>query len=262
MLTPHDTDIGSPPPLGVHLINATELASRIISSPFVEWDTGSPRVAPERLTLALELDHLAGLLDPVGIQWLPAVAFNELPSSLAASDIQPQDLLEQKTFRLLTATFLFDGERYGEARRGQPLPDALLHLPGGSMKSAILDCKAAASGYRMESDHVLRFIRYWETLSPRLTEEGRSIEYLTIVSSYFPGEEGDRHPFHTRYREIVEKTGLILSYISASDLAWAAAQLEAREMALQERRVLDWPTLLKAGIVRNEDLVKMIGGTR
>lgn len=147
---------------GITVIAGDEIAERITSSALVRWDEDRPSLATDRLDLMLRLASTA-LLDPVGIQDLPPLALNELPPALVEYGIEPQDLLERKAFRLLTATFRFGGVRYGESARGKRLPDAVLDWPDGSATSALLDCKAASSGYLMDSDHFLRFVNYWET---------------------------------------------------------------------------------------------------
>jgi hypothetical protein len=262
VLTPHELDSGLAPPIGVHLVPPQELANRIMSSPLVEWDEGRPAVAAARLELLLQLDDVSALLDPIGIQWLPSLALNELPSVLVGHGVEPQDLFEQKTFRILTASFRFGGVRYGEAARGRRLPDSVIFWPDGSPTAAMIDCKAASSGYRMDADHLLRFVRYWESLGPELEKEGRSLEYLGVVSSFFPGVEGERHPYHGRATEIHEKTGLKLAYLSASDLAWTSAQIEARDLPLAERCSLDWRRIFEAGMVSSGDLRGLIDGAK
>jgi hypothetical protein len=244
---------------GVHVIAPGDTALRIISSPFATWDTAGPAVAVDRLDLVLRLER-ANLFDRIGIQWLPSVALNELPPVLLDSGLEPQDVLERKTFRVLTACFLFDGTRYGEAARGKRLPDAVLRWPDGTPCSAMVDCKAAASGYTMEADHLLRFMRYWDDLAPALEAAGAPLEYIIIVSSHFPGAAGTRHPFHARAQDIFDKTGLKLCYVQASDVAWLAATLEEREIPFEERRRLDWRSALDGGLVTSESLMSLVGG--
>jgi len=259
-LTTTHVDVSLTAPHGVHIISPGDTAMRIISSPLAGWDSGGPSVAIDRLDLLLRLEG-AKVVDRIGIEWLPAVAFNELPPALIESSIEPQDLLERKCFRLLTATFLFDGERFGEAARGKRLPDAVIRWPDGSECSALVDCKAAASGYMMEADHLLRFVEYWEKLGPGLENEGFPLQYLVIVSSHFPGVPGDRHPFVGRETEIRERTGLQLCYVKASDLAWVAASVEGAEAPHASRRVFDWHSVLGHGLVSTEHLLAMIAGT-
>lgn len=243
------TDLFVEPPVAI--ISADEIAERITSSTLVRWDEELPSVATDRVELMLRLANTA-LVDPVGIQWLPSLALNEVPTSLVEHCVEPQDLFERKAFRLLTSTFLFRGVRHGESERGKRLPDAVLDWPDGSPTSALLDCKSASSGYRMSADDVLRFIGYWENLSPSIQDEGQVLRYFIVLSSYFGGIPGDRHPYWSRAEEIQEKTGLQLVYLTASDLAWAAARLEIADVPLQKRRQLNWDRLLKKGLVNDE----------
>ena len=258
VLAARSVDAAVVPPVGVHLVPPEELAFRITSSPLVEWSPGTPIPAVSRIKLFLDLAETTAMLDPVGLQWLPAVALNELPASLVSFDIEPQDLLERKAFRILTACFRFSGLRYGEAARGKRYPDAVLHWPDGSAKSAMVDCKAASSGYQMNADHLLRFIKYWDLLSPQLEKEGRTLSYLVVVSSNFPGAQGDRHPFYARAEEIRDKTGLQLAYVTASDLAWCAAQVESRDIQLPDRCRMDWSKVFDAGLVTADDFERAL----
>ena len=238
---------------GLTVVSAEEVAERITSSALVAWDEDRPSLAIDRLDLMLHLASTA-MVDPVGIEWLPSLALNELPPALVEYGIQPQDLFERKTFRLLTATFRFGGVRYGESARGKRLPDAVLEWPNGSTTSALLDCKAASSGYRMQSDHFLRFVNYWETLAPQLEAAGRDLRYLIVLSSFFPGQAGERHPYWNRAEQLAEQTGLSLAYVTASDLAWTAARLESAEAPLKARQEFNWNRVLDGGLVQAQDL--------
>ncbi|MBI4935942.1 MAG: hypothetical protein HY828_18830 [Actinobacteria bacterium] len=246
-------------PHGVYVIPPSDTVLRIIGSPLAAWDSDGPSVAVDRLDLVLRLER-ADFFDRFGIQWLPSVALNELPPALMESGIEPQDVLERKTFRLVTAAFLFGGQRYGEAARGKRLPDAVLQWPDGSPCSALLDCKAAANGYTMESDHVLRFVEYWDALSPDLEAEGFPLRYMIVVSSHFPGLQGGRHPYYSRAEDILERTGLHLCYVRASDLAWLASTIEEQEMSIERRRRLDWHSALEPGLVTADHLAAIAGG--
>jgi hypothetical protein len=236
---------------GVMVVSAEEVAERITTSTLARWDEDRPSLAIDHLDLMLRLSSTASL-DPIGIEWLPSLALNEMPPSLVEYGVEPQDLLERKAFRLLTTSFRFDGTRYGESARGKRLPDAVLHWPDGSVTSALLDCKAASSGYRMEADHFLRFVNYWESLAPDLESDGRNLQYLIILSSYFPGQQGERHPYWNRAEQLADKTGLQLVYVTASDLAWTAAKVEDADAPLQLRRQLNWNDILNNGLVVTE----------
>ena len=252
-----DSDLTPRP--GVTIVSDHELSQRITSSALARWDEDRPSLATDRLDLMLRLSHKS-LIDPVGIEWLPSLALNELPPSLEGYEVEPQDLFERKSFRLLTATFRFGGTRYGESRRGQRLPDAVLDWPDGSTTSALFDCKAASSGYRMTSDEFLRFRNYWETLAPQLSGNGQELKYLIVLSSYFPGQEGQSHPYRYRADQVFEETGLKLVYMTASDLAWAAARLEGDDTSLHRRCEFNWEELFENGLVHADHFDSAIEG--
>lgn len=260
LMVPHGTDEPLEDTALVTVVSDAELTDRIIASPLTRWEDDQPSAAADRLELLLDLEQTTSLLDPVGIRWLPSLALNEQPPGLADLDVEPQDLLERKAFRLLTASFLFNGVRYGEASRGERVPDAVLHMPDGSQISLLVDCKAASEGYRMAADHLLRFQEYWDKLQPPLNADGYDLRYLLVLSSHFPGVDGDAHPFYRRAEQVRDRTGLELVYVTASDLAWTAAALEAADVPLAERRSLDWTTLLAAGRPSENEFRTLIEG--
>ena len=164
------------------------------------------------------------------------------------------------TFRLLTATFRFGGERHGEADRGERLPDSVLTWAAAADEhlAALVDCKAASDGYTMSSDHLLRFVEYVEAARPVLGEAGHQLRYLVVVSSEFPGRLGERHPFHARAAELRGRAGVELAYVRAVDLARLAAVVEGRELSPLQREQLDWRSALDNGLVSAEHLEDMV----
>ena len=73
---------------GVVVVSADEIASRITSSTLARWDEETPSLATNRLDLMLRLSRTAQL-DPVGIEWLPSLALNEVPPSLVEYGVAP-----------------------------------------------------------------------------------------------------------------------------------------------------------------------------
>ncbi|MCE9622306.1 MAG: hypothetical protein K8R99_08185 [Actinomycetia bacterium] len=244
----------------VSLVSATDIAREIERSTLVYWTDGTPSLARSRLQHLLALPEMARLVDPAGIAWLPALALNELPSDLNDLDVEPQDLLERKTFRILTGIVGFGGVRYGESRRGERVPDAVLTYPAGPEAVVMLDCKAASSGYHMIADHLLRFEEYHDSLSPEWATQGRSFTHLLIVSSHFSDPKDDRRAFLGRSAELQERTGMRLTYLCAADLAWFANSLESRDVSLDKRAGIDWSQVLDQGIVTAASLDEVIEG--
>lgn len=244
----------------VAIVDPAALIARLERSALIAWPDRRPTPAYDRVDTLRRLASGAALLDPVGIRWLPTLALNELPVELFSQSASPQDLLERMTFRLLTATFRFGGERHGEAARGERLPDSCLTWPAGANEhlAALVDCKAASEGYTMTSDHLLRFKGYVETTRPIIEGGGYELRYLIVISSEYPGRGGDQHPFHGRAKELSETTGVELVYVRAGDLARLAAMVEGRELSPLSREQLDWRSALENGLVTAEHFGAMV----
>jgi hypothetical protein len=249
-------------PATMRLITADELIARIERSPSIAWVDGRPAPAYERADALRALEREAAFVDPVGFRWLPVLALNECPRELLATSASPQDLFERVAFRVLTQTFRFGGKRYGEAARGKRLADSVITWTAGGTgrAAALLDCKAAASGYTMEADHVLRFERYVTDARERLAEADIDLRFIVVLSSLFSGAAGRRHPFHGRARELRERASVALAYVRAIDLARLAVRVEAAEVEPAVREAVDWTDVFSRGLVTADDLeAGMIG---
>ena len=83
-----------------------------------------------------------------------------------------------------------------------------------------------------------------------MTERGCPLQYLIVISSHFPGGSARTpHPFEARAQAVMERTGLHLCYVKASDLAWASALLADADASIEQREALDWRVVLRAGLV-------------
>jgi len=236
-----------------------EIIARLERCPMVIWNDRKPAPAYMRVAAQRELDQVAFLLDPVGLRWLPSLSRNEYPPELEGQSASPDTLFERMTFRLFSSCLRFGGQRHGEADRGKRLPDAVLKSPGTELFSILLDCKASAEGYLMESDHYLRFSKYIETLGADLDAEGYPIRYMLVVSSAFSGRDGDRHPFHARARALKEDKQVTLSYLTADSLARIATQVEFGELSPRDREALNWDGLLSKGLIKPSDVDTELG---
>jgi len=245
-------------PPGVMLIAPDELVARMERCSVIAWPDRRPVPAYDRLSVQRDLDRDAFLLDPVGLRWLPSLALNELPAELVGRDLVPEAMFERMAFRLLTSALRFGGQRYGEAARGRRLPDAVLSWPGPSRLVALLDCKATADGYTMDSDHYLRFTGYVTNMRADLEAEGDELRYLIVLASSFTGTPGARHPFYQRAAALLDETGVRLVYLRAEDLARAAALIESRGLAPGDRDGLGWSTVFDHGLVESAHLDTML----
>lgn len=244
----------------IEIVSPDLLISRLERSALIAWPGRQPSPAYDRVGALRQLEQDTSLIDSIGIRWLPTLALNELPPELFSAAVAPQDLLERMVFRLMTALFRFGGERAGEAERGVRVPDSTLIWPALAPErlAALVDCKAAGDGYKMTSDHVLRFKGYIESSRSRISDLGADLRYLLVVSSEFPGRTGDRHRFAGRARELRDQTGVRLVYIRAVDLARIAAMIESIELSPSERERLDWRSVFDRGLVTPEDLEQMV----
>jgi hypothetical protein len=246
------------PPTTIMVIDADQLIARLERCTSIAWPGRQPVPAYERVAVQRDLERDAFLLDPAGLRWLPTLALNELPAELTGRNLVPDALLERMAFRLMTGVLRFGGTRHGEAARGQRLPDAVLAWSTAPRLLALMDCKATADGYLMDSDHYLRFTGYVSTMREQLEADGAQLRYLVVLSSSFSGTPGGRHPFHARAGALRDDTGLQLVYLRAEDLARAAVSVESRELSPAAREALDWSTVFDYGIVTADHLDSML----
>jgi hypothetical protein len=176
----------------VHVIRADELVRQIRASALVEWADGLPAPARGRFELATDLSSIAVALDPIGLRWLPTLALNQVPPELAGQGTADH-LFERIAFRILTTALRFGGHRLGSRSRGERVPDAVLRW---GRYAALLDCKAAQYGYRMDIDDQRALVEYVGRVQPEEADAGFSLDYVIVMSGEFDGEVGDSHPFH------------------------------------------------------------------
>jgi hypothetical protein len=259
LFAPYGTQESVSVPDTVLVIEPEEFIARLERCSMVMWENNQPTLAYERVGAQRELDRVAFVLDPVGLRWLPSLSRNEHPPELEGQLESPDTLFERMSFRMFTSCFRFGGERYGEARRGKRLPDAVLIPPGHDHYSVLMDCKASAEGYVMESDHYLRFKGYIDELGGQLNAEGYPVRYMLVVSSAFGGQAGPNHPFHARTAALKADRNVNLSYLAADILAQSATQLELKELSPSERENLDWDAVFSKGHIQQSDIALELG---
>jgi hypothetical protein len=258
LLAPLGVADGQQAPPTVMIVGPEELIARMERCAVIAWPDGRPAPAYARLSLQRDLDRDAFLLDPVGLRWLPSLSLNELPPELSGREIAPDALFERLAFRLFTSALRFGGTRYGESARGQRLPDAVLSLPGGVRLLALVDCKASADGYTMESDHYLRFTGYIDSLRGELEGDGDALRYLIVLSSGFPASRSRRHPYHGRAAALLKDRNVRLVYLRAQDIARTATLVESRALAPAAREGLAWAEVFDHGLVEPAHLDRMV----
>jgi hypothetical protein len=240
----------------VQVVRAAELVGHIRASALIEWQDGQPHPAQGRFELAKDLNHLAAALDPVGLRWLPTLALNQVPHDLEGAG-GADELLEKIAFRILTTALRFDGRRLGTRRRGQPVPDSVLRWKS---YAALLDCKAAQYGYRMNMDDQRALVEYYGALEEVEKNAGLALKYIILLSSDFAGEPGKEHPYHQRATRIKNECGATLVYLKASDLVRLVIEIESDEAEPAERQGIDWAELFDQGMPDSADVMAIWKG--
>jgi hypothetical protein len=242
----------------VQVVRADELVGHIRASALIEWRDGQPRPAQGRFELAKDLNHIAAALDPVGLRWLPTLALNQVPPELEGAG-GADELLEKIAFRILTTALRFDGRRLGARKRGQPVPDSVLRWKSCA---ALLDCKAAQYGYRMNMDDQRALVEYHGALGDAEEEAGFALNYIIVLSGDFAGEPGKRHPYHQRAVRIKSECGATLVYLKASDIVRLVIEIESDEVEPAERQGIDWVELFDQGMPASADVMAIWKGDR
>ncbi|MEV1170740.1 hypothetical protein [Nonomuraea sp. NPDC049784] len=238
-----------------HTLDTVRLARLLSSSALVVPNTvGAPDVDRRGYRLVAQLAD-ATVQDRLGLLWLPILAKNRLPIELSEAGT-PEDLFEKFFFRLATTVFDFQGERFGTAKRGKRVGDAILVNHDASVV-ILADCKAAAAGYVMDVDDERRLVEYARNPQP-YQGQAMKVRYVLVISSSFPGTDGHRHPFYTR-RSRFHDVGSDLAYLRVEDfLAAALHLLEIAPDNTHTARQIDWAFALKDGIVGQESLIKAV----
>ncbi|MDP8967152.1 MAG: hypothetical protein M3N04_00975 [Actinomycetota bacterium] len=261
MIAAHGLDGTCTPDRVVRLVEPDELIARLRRSALIAWPGRKPELAFERLPGSRQLTQPVTTLDAVGIRWLPMLALGALPAEICDLDQAPQQVLERVAFRLLTSVFRFGGERLSASQRASArAPDAVLRWPAGNpvRDAALVACVAAPEGYAMDDDDELLLGACVEAARERAVDAGCEPAFVIVLSSDFPGPRGRRHPYHPRAEALARGAGVRLVYVRAVDLARLAVAVEGSEMPPAVRDALPWSQVLSAGVLRFEDLERLL----
>jgi hypothetical protein len=136
------------------------------------------------------------------------------------------------------------------------LPDAILRWhEHGKGWAAVLDCKAAQYGYRMEIDDQRALTEYFAGLTRPEAEAGFHLNYIVVISSDFDGAAADDHPFHSRAEAIAdEAAGARLVYLRASDVVRLVLAVERDRADPEARESIAWTQLLDLGMPGTQEV--------
>ena len=233
-----------------HLVDPVELMALCRRSALIEWHEGRPRARQgDYSALRQRADELRRL-DAFGLAWLPALSRNRLPWALRASSVRADELFEQVVYRVATTVLRLEGVRLGSASRGQRVGDALLWSRG---RLALLDCKAAQDGYRLEVDDERRLLDYAKASYPDYTT-AQAVACVVLVSSAFPVFDANPKLFEKR-RERFRAIGSDLACVKADDLVEASLTILRSSEDTRGIDAIAWDRVLGQGLVSREVLV-------
>lgn len=237
-------------------ISAEKFIELLEESALVQWSDGVPNVAREEFARLRE--HEADILtaDVVGLRWLTTLSYNKLPWALRNTAASPDDWFERIFFRVATGPLRFKGQRLGTAGRGERVVDGLL-LPSNQSLGILYDCKAARDGYTMIADHERRLVEYGKG-AYEMAGDSVKVGTVAVVSSFFPGQDGPRHPFYERQRAIKEQSGLDLAYVRAADIVALILHFGEQNSTVGIDSI-DWESALQQGLVTFSDLMNAAG---
>lgn len=231
----------------VMVVRAAAFIDRLLASALIDWTDAGPVVSRDLFSYLRQREALLTRLDAVGLRWLPWLGRNKIPPPLSRAGGIADSLLELATFRTFVMVFGFSGERQGAKAPGSVAPDSLLYFPDGR-HAAVLDCKAARDGYRMDRSDFRALLDYVRDARPRAKAAGRDLAFVMVVSSSFHGGRGRTHPYYGRANRIRDEGGVDLVYISVDDLVRFGLRLEEGDVGPAERAKIDWTAICGAGI--------------
>jgi hypothetical protein len=168
---------------------------------------------------------------------------NKLPKGLSG---KPDDLFEEYVHAGLQ--FLFRGRvvRYGQERRGEPVPDGVVLAENAPL--FLYDAKAAGDGYEMSmdavrqfSDYVLEFHKLYERTVGRLSA------FLVISGKFADSEE----VLERRSREVLAKCQVPLAFLDAKTFGGIVKALVNQPLF---RQSVDWGLVFARPVVRVQDV--------
>jgi hypothetical protein len=187
-----------------------------------------------------------------GLLWLRPLSRNRVPPALRRTGRPAHELFEGCFFLTMTTTFRASGVSWGTKKRGEPIPDGVLHLPGVAIP-VLYDCKAAHDGYSMTYQDLRGFADYLQH-PPEVgwTCPADVVPRFLVISSEI--HDGSRQAsFKGRQKALDRKVpGARLTWMRAPDLVRFGLAIEAAEVLPAHREAIAWGALLDAGNVHWE----------
>jgi len=205
------------------------------------------------ISYAQFLDRLGGPifsllpLDEAYAVRLVTLGHNTLPADIIG---KPDDLFEQYVHAGLQFLFRSRVVRYGQDRRGEPVPDGI--AVGRSIPLMLYDVKAAAKGYKMNMEAVRQFADYVEEFHRSYETLIGKVGFFLVISGSFADDED---ALEERSRDVQAKTGVPLSFLTADVLGSIVKRLVQEPLL---RPALNWSRIFARPVVRLQDVEKQL----
>jgi hypothetical protein len=185
-----------------------------------------------------------------GLLWLRPLSRNRVPPSLRWAGTPAHELFESCFFVVMTTVFQATGACWGTRKRGQPVPDGRLRLPG-VIEPTLYDCKAAAKGYQLTHRDLTGFVDYLrQPIEHGWTRPTRGSLRFLIVSSQVRHGRGVAS-FAGRQRALSRRVrGARMTCIAVPDLVRFGLAIESAGVSPADRRRIGWSRILDAGDVK------------
>ena len=200
------------------------------------------------LTYAQLVDRLGGPMFsvlPLAPEYparLAVLGDNRLPMGLRGT---PDDLFEHYVHAGLQFLFRSRVIRYGQERRGEPVPDGVAIGPSAPL--ARYDAKAAKGGYAMSMEAVRQFSDYVLDFHKKYESHVGRVDFFLVVSGSFADDE---EQLAARARTVQAKCGVPLAFLTAETFG-GLVRLLVREPVY--RPTLDWGLIFARPVVRLSD---------
>jgi hypothetical protein len=223
-------------------------AALVIVGDALEDTTGVPVLTYPQFADRLGGDVLSLLpLAPEFGSRLVHLGGNRLPRGLSG---KPDDLFEEYVHAGLQ--FLFRGRvvRYGQERRGEPVPDGVVLAEGAPL--FLYDAKAAGDGYKMSMEAVRQFSDYVQEFHKHYERTvGRLSAFLVLSGKFVDSED----VLEERSRTVQAKSQVPLAFLDTRTFGGIVKLLINQPLF---RQSVDWDMVFARPVVRLQDVQKSL----
>jgi hypothetical protein len=205
------------------------------------------------LTYSQFFDRLGGPIfsllpfDPEYKQRLLILGDNRVPIGLKGT---ADDLFEQYVHAGLQFLFRSRVIRYGQDRRGEPVPDGV--TIGRSIPLMLYDAKAAGGGYNTSLESVRQFADYVDEFHKAYESVIGRVAYFLVISGSFDDTEDT---LEGRSRAVQARCGVPLSFLTVGTFGSIVESLVKEPLC---RPTLDWHLIFARPVVHFKDVEEQL----